>query len=144
MKKKRGNNSSPLFHPTHVYSDLFYPYDLKKSCYIFLRVFGLHQKHKTRWKWIYNPKVTGLWFFFLKKVYIYIYIYIYILSLRKKQHIYTYIYIYICYKSKVFGYPQKFLFLNPKVLFLMKQVKHQNGFIYITKSKSSWATLYTN
>ena len=31
---------------------------------------------------------------------------------------------YIDYQSKVFGHPQKFLFLILKVLFLMKQVKH--------------------
>ena len=48
------------------------------------------------------------------------------------------------YQSKVFDYPQKFLFLILKVLFLMKQVKHHNSFIYYTKYKSSWATLNAN
>ena len=33
-----------------VYSVFIYPLDPKKSCYIFLRVFGLHQKRKTGWK----------------------------------------------------------------------------------------------
>ena len=36
----------------------------------------------------------------------------------------------------VFSHPQKFLFLILKVLFLKKQVKHHNGFIYHTKYKS--------
>ena len=36
-------------HPTPV-SILFYPLDMKKSSYIFLRVFGSHQKRKTGWK----------------------------------------------------------------------------------------------
>ena len=34
----------------------------------------------------------------------------------------------LLYQSKVFGHPQKFLFLILKVLFLMKQVKHHNVF----------------
>ena len=59
-------------------------------------------------------------------------------------YIYIYIYIYMHYQSEVFGHLQKFLFLILKVLFLMKQVKHHNGFIYYTKYKSSWATLNTN
>ena len=48
-----------------------------------------------------------------------------------------YIYVYIHYQSKVFGHPQKLLFLILKVLFLMKQVNHLNGFIYYTKYKFS-------
>ena len=48
------------------------------------------------------------------------------------------------YRSKVFGNSQKFLFLILKVLFLMKQVKHQNCFIYNTKYKPSCATLKRN
>ena len=48
------------------------------------------------------------------------------------------------YQSKVLGNPQKLLFLIQKVLFLMKQVKHYNGFTYYTKYKFSWATLNTN
>ena len=47
-------------------------------------------------------------------------------------YIYIYIYIYI-YKSKVFGHPQTCLFLILKVLFLIKQVEHHDGFIYYTK-----------
>ena len=47
----------------------------------------------------------------------------------------------IHYPSKVFDHPQKFLFLNLKLLFLMKQVKHHNGFIHYTKYKSSSVTL---
>ena len=47
----------------------------------------------------------------------------------------------IHYKSKVFGYSQKLLFLILKVLFLMKEVKHHNVFIYYTKYKSSSVTL---
>ena len=43
--------------------------------------------------------------------------------------IYIYIYIYICYQSKVFALPQKSLFFILKELFLMKQIKHYNGFI---------------
>ena len=43
--------------------------------------------------------------------------------------------------SKVFGHPQNFLFLILKVLFLMKQVKHHNVFIYYTKYKSPSVTL---
>ena len=46
-------------------------------------------------------------------------------------HIYVCCHIY--YHSKVFVNPQKFLFLILKLLFLMKQVKHLNGFIYYTK-----------
>ena len=41
-------------------------------------------------------------------------------------------------QSKVFGHAQKFLFLILKGLFLMKQVKHHNGFIYYTKYKFYW------
>ena len=41
--------------------------------------------------------------------------------------------IHIHYQSKVFSIPQKCLFLILKVLFLMKQVKLQNIFIYHTK-----------
>ena len=37
------------------------------------------------------------------------------------------------YQSKVYGHPQKFLFLILNVLFLMKQVKHHDGFIHSTK-----------
>ena len=52
----------------------------------------------------------------------YIYIYIYIVGV----YVYIYIYIYICiythYQLKVFGYPQKLLFLILKVSTLMKQV----------------------
>ena len=44
--------------------------------------------------------------------------------------------IHIHYLSKVFGHPQKFLFLILK-LFLMKQVKLHRGFIYHTEYKSS-------
>ena len=54
---------------------------------------------------------------------------------------YIYIYIYIYYKAKVFGDPQKCLFLILKVLFLIKQVKHHNVFIYYTKYKSSSVSL---
>ena len=43
--------------------------------------------------------------------------------------------------NKVFDYPQKVLFLILKMLFLMKQVKQHNVFIYYTKYKSSSATL---
>ena len=32
----------------------------------------------------------------------------------------------------------------PLVLFLMRQVKHNNGFIYYAKYKSSWPKLNTN
>ena len=46
-------------------------------------------------------------------------------------------------QSKVFGHLQNLLFLIQKVLFLMKQVKHHNGFIYCTKLKSFWALLNT-
>ena len=46
------------------------------------------------------------------------------------------------YQSKLFGHTPKFLFLILKVLFLMKQVKHHNVFIYFTKYKSSSVTLY--
>ena len=53
---------------------------------------------------------------------------------------YIYIYIYIYYQSKVFGHPQKFLFLILKVLFFMKQVKHHNVFIHYSKYKSSLVT----
>ena len=42
------------------------------------------------------------------------------------KYIHTYIYIYIDNQSKVFGHPQKFSFLILKMLFLMKQFKHQN------------------
>ena len=45
--------------------------------------------------------------------------------------------------SEVFGYPQ-FLFSILKVLFLIKQVKHHNGFIYCAQYKSFWAKLNTN
>ena len=48
---------------------------------------------------------------------------------------YIYIYIYIYYQSKVFSDHQKVIFLILKVLSLMKKVKHQNEFIYHTKSK---------
>ena len=55
------------------------------------------------------------------------------------------IYIYIYNQSKVFGHPQKFLFLILKVLFLMKQVKHHNCLIYsYSKCKSVSTTLNTN
>ena len=49
--------------------------------------------------------------------------------------------VYVHYLSKVFGYPQKCLLLVLKVLFLMKQVKHLNVFIYYTQYKSSLVTL---
>ena len=52
-------------------------------------------------------------------------------------YIYIYIYIYTNFLSKVFGHPQKFLFLILKVLYLMKQIKHHNAFIYYAKYKSS-------
>ena len=55
---------------------------------------------------------------------------------------YIYIYIYI-YQSKVFGHPQKCLFVILKVLFLAKQIKHHNDFIYYTKYKPSGDTLNT-
>ena len=52
---------------------------------------------------------------------------------------------YVLYQSKVLGHPQKILFfilfLILKVLFLMKQVKHHNSFIYYIKYKSSTVTL---
>ena len=67
-----------------------------------------------------------------KYTYIYIYIYIYIYT-----HTYT-------LPIKIFGHPQKRLILIVKMLFLMKQVKYHNGFIYCTKYKSSWAALNTN
>ena len=38
---------------------------------------------------------------------------------------------------------KKCLFLILKLLFLLKQVKHHNGFIHYTLYKSSWATLNT-
>ena len=41
------------------------------------------------------------------------------------------------YLSEVFGHTQKFLFLILKVLFLRKQVKHHNVFIYHFKHKSA-------
>ena len=47
------------------------------------------------------------------------------------------LYIYIYKQSKVFGHAPKSLFLILKLLFLMKQVKHHNVFIYYTKYKSS-------
>ena len=37
--------------------------------------------------------------------------------------------------SKVYGYPQRFLFLILKVLSLMKQLNHHNVFIYYSKYK---------
>ena len=43
--------------------------------------------------------------------------------------------VYIHYQSKRFSRRQRFLFLIQKVLFLMKQVKHLNSFIYHTKYK---------
>ena len=66
-----------------------------------------------------------------------------------EEMLYIYIYIYIhtythTHQSKVFGYPQKLLFLILKVLFLMKKFMHHNGFVYYTKYKSSQATLNTN
>ena len=51
------------------------------------------------------------------------------------------IYIYIHYQSKVFGIPQKFLFLFLKILSLMKQFKHHCSLIYYTKYKSSLVIL---
>ena len=53
-------------------------------------------------------------------------------------YIYTNIY---TTESKEFGYLKKKLFLIIKVLFLMKQVKHHNTFIYYTKYKSLSVTL---
>ena len=47
----------------------------------------------------------------------------------------------IHYQLKVFGHPQIFLFLILKVLSLMNQVRHHNGFIYYTKFKSFSVTL---
>ena len=41
------------------------------------------------------------------------------------------------YQSKVYGQHQKFLFIILKVLFFMKQVKHNNIFIHFTKYKFS-------
>ena len=55
-------------------------------------------------------------------------------KLLNAPRIYIYIYIYINYQSKVFVHPQKFLYLILKVLFLMKQVKHHNVFIYHTNT----------
>ena len=37
-------------HSRAEHLNSIYPLDLKKSCLIFLRVFGLHQKRKTGWK----------------------------------------------------------------------------------------------
>ena len=66
-------------------------------------------------------------------------------KMHTHTHTYIYIYIYICiyiyYQSKVFGHPQNFLFLFLKLLFLMKQVKYQNVFIYYPKYMSSQATI---
>ena len=39
---------------------------------------------------------------------------------------------YVHYQSKVLDHPKKYSFLILKVLFLMKQVKHHNVFIYYT------------
>ena len=46
--------------------------------------------------------------------------------------------------SQKYSANPKFLFLILKLLFLMKQVKHQNFFIYYSKYKSFWTTLNTN
>ena len=73
-------------------------------------------------------------------VYIYIYIYIYIyryivcVCVCVRAH-----YVYTYNQSTVLGHPQ-ICFLTLKVLFLKKQVKRHNGFIYYTKYKSFWAT----
>ena len=61
----------------------------------------------------------------------------------KSTHTHTHTHIYIHYQLKVFSHPQIFFSIQ-KVLFLMKRVKHHNGFIYHTKYKSSWATLNRN
>ena len=61
---------------------------------------------------------------------------IYEMNLQK-----TYIW-WVKYQSKVFGYSEKKDFIL-KVLFLLKQVKHHSGFIYLTK-QIFWATLNTN
>ena len=58
-------------------------------------------------------------------IYMYVYTYVYMC-------VCIYIYMYIHCQSKVFGHPKKVLFLILKVLFLMKQVKHHNVFIYYT------------
>ena len=46
-------------------------------------------------------------------------------------------YKYMLYQSNVFDTPQNSSFLILDVLFLMKQIKHHNSFIYYTKCKSS-------
>ena len=56
-------------------------------------------------------------------------------------HILMQIIHHVHYQSKVFGQPQKILFLILKVLFLMKQVKHHNVFIHYFRYKSSSVTL---
>ena len=65
----------------------------------------------------------------LKPFWVSVYIYIYIYT-----HTYT-------LPVKSIWSPSKILFLILKVLFLMKQVKLHNVFIYYTKYKSSWVTL---
>ena len=65
--------------------------------------------------------------------------------------IYTYICIYKHIYTCIYATSQNYLatlknilFLILKVLFLMKQVKHHNHFIYYTKYKSFLATSNTN
>ena len=55
----------------------------------------------------------------------------------------VYRYVYLHFQTKVFDHTQIF-FVILKVLFLMKQVKHHNSFIYYTKYKSFWTALDTN
>ena len=56
---------------------------------------------------------------------------------------YIYIYIYTT-SQKYLATPNFFLFLVLKMLYLMKQVKHYNYFIYYTKYYSPWDTLNRN
>ena len=43
---------------------------------------------------------------------------------------------------KIFGHPEKFLFLILKVLLVMKQVKHYSGFIYYIIIQFFFITLW--
>ena len=61
--------------------------------------------------------------------------------MKKIPYIYIYSHTTI---QKYFGHPQKYSFLIPKVLFLIKQIKHHNCYICYTTYKSSWTKLNTN